>query len=159
MKTIVVAYDQHRGIGADNDLLWQRDLPDDLAHFKQVTAGGSLIMGRKTYDSIGRALPGRQNIVVSHQPLEIAGVTAVGSLDDAYAVATGEIFIIGGGMVYAQALPHADRIYGTEVHANFPQASVFFPELGNEWHEVSRESHKADHRNKYDFDFVVYERS
>lgn len=158
MKSIVVAYDSRRGIGASNDLLWQRDLPADLAHFKQLTMGGSLIMGRNTFESIGRALPGRENIVVTHRPLDVVDVLAVDSLAKAYETAHGNQFIIGGGQIYAQSLQDADVIYATEVRASFPQAEVFFPELGDEWREVSREAHVADGRNKYAYDFVTYAR-
>lgn len=158
MKSIVVAYDSHRGIGASNDLLWQRDLPTDQAHFKQLTMGGSLIMGRNTFESIGRALPGRENIVVTHRPLDVVDVVAVDSLAKAYETAHGNQFIIGGEQIYTQSLPDVDIIYATEVHASFPQAEIFFPELGPEWRETAREAHIADDRNKYAYDFVTYAR-
>ena len=158
MKSIVVAYDSHRGIGAANDLLWQRDLPADLAHFKKLTMGGSLIMGRNTFESIGRALPGRENIVVTHRPLDVVDIVAVDSLDAAYNVAHGNQFIIGGGQIYAQSLKDVDVVYATEVHVSFPQAEIFFPELGSEWRETAREAHSADDRNKYAYDFVTYVR-
>lgn len=162
MKSIVVAYDKNYGIGAANDLLWLRDLPADLRHFKQTTMGGAIIMGRKTFDSIGIPLPGRQNIVISRSTMIIEGATTVTSLDDAYAVVEPgrEAYIIGGGQIYETALATADRIVATEVDAEFPQATVFFPALDRAiWHEVSREHHDADERNKYPFDFVVYERA
>ena len=158
MKSIVVAYDQQRGIGAAGDLLWQRDLPADLAHFKQLTMGGSIIMGRNTYESIGRALPGRENIVVSHRPVDAVDVIAVTSLSSAYAAAHGNIFVIGGGRIYEQAIDDVDMIYATEVYASFPEATVFFPSLGREWREAARESYMADDRNKYDYDFVTYKK-
>lgn len=159
MKSIVVAYDQKRGIGARNDLLWQRDLPADLRHFKELTMGGSLIMGRNTYESIGRALPGRENIVVTHRPLDAVDVIAVDSLAAAYAAAHGNQFIIGGGQIYEQSLPDADVVYATEVAETFTTAEVFFPALGEGWREASRESHPSDERNKYAYDFVTYVRS
>ena len=160
MKTIIVAYDKNRGIGADNDLLWQRDLPADLKHFKESTMDGAIIMGSKTYESIGRPLPGRQNIVISRQPLTIEGVTVVNSIDAAYeAVEPGrEAFVIGGGQIYTLALDTVNRILATEVDASFPQADVFFPPIGESWQEMSREHHEADERNKYAFDFVTYVR-
>ena len=105
MKSIVVAYDSHRGIGASNDLLWQRDLPADLTHFKKLTMGGSLIMGRNTFESIGRALPGRENIVVTHRPLDVVDVIAVNSLAAAYEKAHGNQFIIGGGQITINHCP------------------------------------------------------
>jgi len=159
MKHIVVAYDQNRGIGAENDLLWQRDLPADLRHFKDLTIGGTVIMGRKTFESIGRALPGRQNIVVSHGAVEAEGVLAAPSLEAAYAAAKHEVFIIGGGSIYEQSLADADAVYATEVQALFPNAGVFFPPLPSGWVETVREHHEADERNKYAYDFVTYVRN
>ena len=158
MKSIVVAYDRARGIGANNDLLWGRDLPADLRHFKDLTAGGSLIMGRKTFESIGRALPGRENIVVTHRPLATVDVIAVDSLASAYRLAHGNQFIIGGASIYEQALSDVDVVYATEVDQVFPEAEVFFPLLGEDWQERSRESFEADDRNKYPYDFVTYVR-
>lgn len=157
--SIVVAYDQNRGIGAANDLLWQRDLPSDLKHFRELTTGGSIIMGRNTFESIGRALPNRQNIVVTHRPLEAEGVAVAADLQAACSVATEPVFIIGGGSIYQQALPEVERVYATEVLADFPQASVFFPTLDGNWHEISREHHEASDTDKYPLDFVIYERN
>lgn len=158
MRSIVVAYDQCRGIGAANDLLWQRDLPADLRHFKQLTMGGSIIMGRNTYESIGKALPGRENIVVTHRSIDAVDVIAVDSLATAYAAAHGNQFVIGGGQIYTQSLPDVDVVYATEVQEAFAQADIFFPELGESWREMARESHAADERNKYNYDFVTYVR-
>lgn len=158
MKSIVVAYDQKRGIGADNDLLWMRDLPADLKHFKKLTTGKSIIMGRKTFESIGaKPLPGRQNIVVSRTPTGIEKVLTAGSLEAAYAIAQFPIFVIGGESVFREALADANTIYATEVDSVFPQATVFFPDIDmSEWKEVSRERHEADENNKYAFSFVEY---
>jgi len=156
MKSIVVAYDQRRGIGANNDLLFR--LPADLKHFKETTMGGSIIMGRKTFESIGRALPGRQNIVVSHQQLAIPDVEVVDSLPAAYQAAENEIFVIGGGTIYEQALAEMDVVYATEVQATFHEASVFFPALGAGWQEESRQHHQPDGKNRYAYDFVIYKR-
>lgn len=160
MKSIVVAYDRKRGIGADNDLLWQRDLPADLAHFKRLTTGKSIVMGRKTFESIGsRPLPNRQNIVLSSRPTGVDKVLTAHSLEAAYALAQYDVAVIGGESVFRVALPDVDTIYATEVDAEFPQATVFFPEIAmNEWHETAREHHEADEKNKYAFDFVTYER-
>ncbi len=158
MKSIVVAYDRKRGIGADNDLLWKRDLPADLRHFRDITTGGTVIMGRKTYDSIGRPLPNRQNIVVTRGNLALEGLTVVGSLEDAFAASKHDVHVIGGGSVYAQALNDVDVVYATEVDAEFPQATVFFPPLGEAWCETAREHHDKDDNNAYAYDFVTYER-
>lgn len=161
MKAIVVAYDKNRGIGADNDLLWQRDLPADLRHFRKLTIGKSIIMGRKTFESIGsKPLPDRQNIVLSSKPTGVDKVITAGSLAAAYAMAQYPVVVIGGESVFREALPDVDAIYATEVDADFPQASIFFPEIDkNEWQEVAREHHKADDKNKYDFDFVEYRKT
>lgn len=160
MKSMVVAYDRQRGIGADNDLLWQRDLPADLAHFKKLTMGASAVMGRKTYESIveslGHPLKDRENIVISRNSIDSVDIVAVKSLKDAYAAAHGNIMIIGGASIYEQALPDTDIIYATEVDAVFPKATVFFPELDSSWTEAAREHHSADDRNAYNYDFVTY---
>lgn len=159
MKAIVVAMDKNNGIGANNDMMWSRDLPADLAHFKRTTTGGSVIMGRNTFESIGRSLPDRENIVVSRTPTSVPGVLTAASLESAYELARYPIFVIGGGQVYAQAIDDMDKLYVTEVDAEFPQATVFFPPINREeWQEVSREHHDADDKNKYGYDFVVYER-
>lgn len=159
MKAIVVAMDRNNGIGAANDLLWLRDLPADLKHFRQLTTGKTVIMGRKTFESIGRPLVDRQNIVVSRTPTGVDGVMTAGSLEAAYALARYDICVIGGGQIYAQALDDMDVLYVTEVDADFPQATVFFPEIDKSvWKEVSREHHETDEKNKYAFDFVIYER-
>lgn len=157
---MVVAYDKNRGIGADNDLLWQRDLPADLKHFRKMTTGKSIIMGRRTFESIGsKPLPDRQNIVLSRTPTGVDKVITAGSLKAAYAMAQYPIVVIGGESVFREALPDTDVIFATEVDAEFTQATVFFPEIGaDEWQEVSREHHEPDEKNKYAFDFVEYRR-
>jgi len=159
MKTIVVAYDKKYGIGAKNDLLWLRELPADLKHFRDSTMGGAIIMGRKTFDSIGRVLPGRQSIVVSRDIETIEGADVVHSIDEAYnKVEPGrEAYVIGGGQIYALSLPTVDRILATEVDAEFPQATVFFPAIDKAvWRETDRQHFEADDQNRYAFDFVTY---
>lgn len=161
MKSILVAYDKNLGIGAHNDLLWRRDLPADLARFKDMTTGNAIIMGRKTYESIGRPLPNRQNIVISRLADSIEGVSVVGSLQAAYdAVESGkEAFVIGGGQIYALAMDSVDHIYATEVDASFDTADTFFPGIDTSvWQETDRAHHQADERNLYNYDFVTYER-
>ncbi len=156
---MIVAYDQNRGIGADNDLLWQRDLPADLNHFRKHTTGRSIIMGRLTFESIGlKPLPNRQNIVVSSRPVVREDVIWVPDLDSAFRAAKHDPFVIGGASIYSQALDVVGEIYATEVRATFPAADKFFPELGPEWSEVARESHLADQKNLYNYDFVTYRR-
>lgn len=159
MKTIVVAYDKNYGIGAANDLLWQRDLPADLANFKEVTTGHTIIMGRKTFDSIGRALPNRRNIVISRSNNVVLNVEFVQSLEEAYNLASqDDVYIIGGGQIYAEAISSAERIVATEVNGMFA-AEVFFPNIDSDmWRETSRLHYEKDDHNKYDYDFVTYER-
>lgn len=158
-KSIVVAYDKQRAIGAKGDLPWGRSLPADLAHFKRLTLGGSVIMGRKTFESIGRRpLPDRENIVISSKPTGVKGVLTAVNLSSALALARYPVFLIGGSRVYKEALSQADVIYATEVDAVFEQADTFFLEIGPEWHEVSRTHHAADERNAYALDFVEYRR-
>lgn len=162
---LVCALSRNRTIGMDNRLPWH--LPRDLAHFKAVTLGHPIIMGRRTFDSIGRALPGRSNIVVSRQSDWVReGVTVVNSLEAAIVCAaeiaretgTSEIMLIGGASLYEQALPLAHRLYLTEVHADIP-GDAFFPSLSfAEWREVCREEWPADDKNALACSFVNYER-
>ncbi|QJU10147.1 dihydrofolate reductase [Candidatus Saccharibacteria bacterium oral taxon 488] len=161
-KAIVVAYDKNRAIGRGGDLPWGRSLPADLAHFKRLTKGSDVIMGRKTFESIGRRpLPERENIVISSRPTGVKGVLTAVNLESALALARYKTFIIGGARVYDDALntPEIDTIYATEVNAAFPDADTFFPEIDmTTWQEVNRVHHPADIENKYDFDFVMYRR-
>ncbi|PID29387.1 hypothetical protein CR983_04035 [Candidatus Saccharibacteria bacterium] len=160
MITIIVAMDRARAIGYKNDLPWGRGLKDDLANFKRATRGGSVIMGRRTFESIGaRPLPDRENIVLTRQPTGVPGVLSALSLESAYALARYPIFVIGGEQVYRQALPDADRLIVTHVDAEFPEATIRFPAIDPaEWRELSRTHQDADERNQYAFDTVVYER-
>ncbi len=161
MKNIIVAYDKHFGIGANDDLLWQRGLPADLRHFRDITKNNAVIMGRKTFESIGRPLKDRQNIVISHSDLPIEGAQVVNNLTAAYDLVENgrDAYVIGGGQIYNLAFETADQILATEVDAIFDQATVFFPAIDRaEWHEVSREKHAADDHNLYDYDFVTYRR-
>lgn len=152
-------------IGRDNKLPWY--LPEDLKYFKRVTTGKPIIMGRKTYDSIGRPLPNRTNIVVTRDAsLTLPGVKVVTSLDDALDLARAEsvisdveeVIVMGGAEIYAQALPHADRLYVTLVHAEVEGDAVFPPIDLDEYQELAREDFKAEGPNPYDYSFVVYER-
>ena len=157
--SIIVATDDQGGIGLRGALPWH--LPEDLRRFKALTMGKPIIMGRKTRDSIGRALPGRQNIVISRQPgLAIEGCTVVDSLDAAL-VAAGpvpDVFVIGGAGVYGLALPIAETIYLTRVRASLG-ADTFIPILDSaHWMEVSREDHPADARHAHAMSFVTLRR-
>lgn len=157
MRYIIVAYDKNRVIGGNNQLLWQGEMPADMKRFRRLTMGGSIIMGRKTYESIGQALPGRQNIVISRQDLKIKDVTVVGSLAQAYAVAEAgrDVYVIGGGQIFAQTLESVDEILATEIDASF-DGDVYFTELSSEWREKCRENFSADSENKYNYSFVTY---
>lgn len=155
--TLVVAYSDNRAIGRDNALPWK--LPGDLAHFKRTTLGSPIIMGRKTWESLGRPLPGRINVVVSRNAQYAAqGAVVVPTLADAVRVCgdVADAYVIGGAQIYAQAIPLAQRLIATEVHAQV-DGDAFFPELpAGQWQEVSREPQPAE--NGYTYDFVVYER-
>ena len=162
MKSIqaIVAIDGNGAIGRQGDLLCH--LPADMKHFKEVTMGHSIVMGRKTFESFPRRpLPGRQNIVITRNAdWQYPGVTVAHSLDEAIAAAqTDTVFIIGGAQVYGQALPLVDVLHLTRIHARWASADVFFPALDpDEWQEVSREHHQSDHRNASEFDFVTLKR-
>ena len=150
---------RNRVIGRDNQLPWR--LPADLAYFKRVTMGHPIIMGRRTYESIGRPLPGRLNIVVSRTPqFGAPGCTVVPSLADAWRAAgdAEEVCVIGGTSIFAEALPAADRIHLTEVEAEVP-GDTWFPEFDRgEWTEREVERHAPDERHAYPFRIVVLER-
>jgi dihydrofolate reductase len=156
--TLVVAMDSQRGIGIDNKLPWH--LPEDLAHFKRVTLGHPIIMGRKTFDSIGRPLPGRRNIVVTRNPdWRHEGVEAVGSLADAVARAgDAPASIIGGAQIFKEALGLADRMIVTHIERAF-HCDTFFPEIDpGQWTATAREPQHSQAQD-LDFSFVTYERT
>jgi dihydrofolate reductase len=142
LLTIIVATDLDNGIGIDNTLPWH--LPEDLAHFKRLTSGHPIIMGRKTFDSIGRPLPNRRNIVVTRNgDWRHEGVDAVASLEEARMLVGGEAqaFIIGGAQIYEQALPLTDQVILTRIGQRFA-CDAFFPPLpAGEWQEQAREEH------------------
>jgi dihydrofolate reductase len=160
LVSLIVAMDRDRVIGAGGRLPWH--IPEDLKRFRQLTLGHHVIMGRKTWQSIGRALPGRTNIVLTRQPgFRAEGVQVVSSLEDALRLAAGdaEVFVIGGGELYAQALPLADRLYITEVRGEFA-GDTWFPEPpAGAWQEVSREHHAQAGAGYSGFDYVVLERA
>jgi dihydrofolate reductase len=156
--TIIVAIDNRGGIGIDNALPWH--LPEDLAHFKRTTSGYPIIMGRKTFDSIGKPLPNRRNIVVTRNPgWQHEGVDTAASLDAAIALAgDSEAFIIGGAQIFVEALPYVNKLIVTEIEKPF-DCDVFFPGIDRgQWNEISRERHHS-RQNGFDYSFVVYERS
>ena len=162
---VIVAAAENGVIGRNNGLPWH--LSEDLRYFKHVTMGKPIVMGRKTYESIGRALPGRTNIVISrNRDFRADGVRTVTTLAaalelaQALAVIDGceELVVIGGAQIYTEAMPLADRLYLTEVHAEV-EGDTFLPAIDwSGWREVSRERHQAVPPNSYDYSLVVYER-
>jgi len=155
--SLIVAYSTNRTIGRDNALPWK--LPGDLAHFKRTTMGCPVIMGRKTWESLGRPLPGRRNIVITRQTgYQATGAETATSLAQALEMTRdlAEVFVIGGAQIYAQSLSVASRIVATEVHAHV-QGDAFFPELdSNTWEETSRHQQPAE--NGLSYDLVEYRR-
>ena len=157
--SIIVAIGNRNEIGKGNELLCH--LPADLKHFKKITSGHPVIMGRKTFESLPNgALPNRRNIVISrNKDLKIEGAEVYSSLDYALikTINEKEVFIIGGAQIYEQAFPDADKLYLTKIHADFPDADTFFPKINyGDWQEVSRETHLADEKHPYSFTFVEY---
>ena len=160
-KCIIVAIADNNAIGRNNELLWH--ISEDLRFFKRTTLGSPVIMGRKTFESIGRALPGRVNIVVSRGFSTGEEVEVVNSLEDAFAVAEDtnleKCFVIGVGQIYAQALDFADRLVVTHVHTVIEDADTFFPAINPEiWNVVQRSEMFTDEETGYQFEFVEYEK-
>jgi dihydrofolate reductase len=157
---IIAAMAENRVIGKENSLPWR--LPEDLRHFRHLTLGKPVIMGRRTYESLGKPLPGRRNIVVTSNRHYVAGGCAiVHSLEQALeeVAEAPEVMIIGGATLYAEALPRAYRLYLTLVHQVF-SGDVSFPEFDlSEWREVEREDHEPDDRNPVAFSFITLVRS
>ena len=164
MQTIsfIVAAGENDVIGRAGVMLpWH--LSADLARFKQLTLGRPIIMGRKTYDTIGRALPGRRNIIISRNPsLEAPGCEVVTSLEAALGTAAqdgdGAVFVIGGSQIFEAAMPRANRIYLTRVHAA-PEGDAYFVYDIAVWHEISREDYPADDKNEYAYSFIELRRN
>lgn len=162
---LIVAVAENGVIGRNNALPWH--LPGDLQYFRRITMGKPIIMGRRTFDSIGKPLPGRANIVITRSDSFAAeGIQVVHSLDEACALAEDialidgaeEVVVMGGAAIYREALPRATRIYLTRVHAEVP-GDVYLPDLDlSDWREVSRERVEAEAPNPYDYSFLVYER-
>ncbi len=156
--SIIVAAARNGAIGLENELLWH--LPDDFRRFKKMTSGHPVVMGRKTFESLGRPLPRRSNIVISRHPdFSPEGAVRVDSLEAALALAeeapgSGEIFVIGGGEIYRQAFPLVSRIYLTEVHAELEGDTYFEIPDPSQWEVVRRELHPADERHLYSFEYL-----
>lgn len=161
--SMIVAAAEDNAIGKNNEMLWH--LPDDFKFFKATTIGHPIIMGRKTMEALGKPLKNRTHLVISrNESLTIDGVTVLHSLEEAVQKAEElddeEVFVIGGGQIYKQALPLADRVYLTRVHARFPDADAHFPELDpTEWKLTETQEHEADDRHKYAMTFQVFDRA
>ena len=160
-KNIIVAISDNNAIGRNNELLWH--ISADLKFFKKQTLGWPVIMGRKTFESIGRALPGRANIVISRNFNTGEEVEVVGSLKEAFAIAEStnleKCFVMGGGQIYAQALEFADRLVVTHVHTVIEDADTFFPQIDqNLWNVVNRSEMFTDEETGYTYEFVEYEK-
>jgi len=156
--SIIVAIGENHAIGKNNQLLWH--MPNDLKHFKDITSGRTIIMGRKTFDSVGKPLPRRRNIVVTRQDITIPGCEVVKSIEDGLALCKDEdeVFIGGGAEIYKLAMHLTDRIYLTIIHKSF-DADTFFPEIDKtEWKEVKREDFEPDEKNPLPYSFITLER-
>jgi dihydrofolate reductase len=155
--TLIVARARNGVIGANGRLPWR--LPEDLAHFRRTTMGHPIVMGRRTWESIGRPLPGRRNVVISRQPgFTAAGAEVVADLDAALALCAGagEVFVIGGAQVYHEALPRAQRLVLTEIDAEFAGDTHFAPPDPAQWREAAREHHPPAAGRGFALDFVTY---
>ena len=157
---IIVAMAHNRIIGADNDMPWH--LPADLQHFKRITMGKPVVMGRKTYESIGKALPGRHNIVITTNPdYHLEDASVVYSVDEALALCAqeDEVMIIGGGSIYALLIEHTQTLHLTFIDKAVAGDTTFpdWTEYG-QWEEVSREQHQKDEKNPHDYEFVTLKR-
>ncbi|WP_347156452.1 dihydrofolate reductase [Pontibacter chitinilyticus] len=160
MIALVVAVAENNVIGKDNQLIWH--LPADLKHFKQITMGHPILMGRKTYESIGKPLPGRTSLIITTQMgYTAADCIVVHTLQEAFEKALEldeQVYLIGGAEIYKQALPQVDTIYLTRLHHQF-EGDTYFPELHeNEWQVVSEEKHAPDEKNKYSYSFLELRR-
>ncbi|MDA9120923.1 dihydrofolate reductase [Flavobacteriales bacterium] len=159
MISIIVAASENNVIGKNNDLIWH--LPNDLKFFKKMTSGHTIIMGRKTFESVGRPLPKRTNIIITRDTdFNPEGCVVVHSLEDALAEAAKtdkNPFIVGGEQIYRLALPLTDVVYLTRVHHEF-DGDRYFPELGKEWNEVENIPHSVDEKHSYAFTFKTYKR-
>jgi dihydrofolate reductase len=160
MISFLVAMDEKRVIGKDNQLPWH--LPEDLKFFKKVTMGHPIAMGRKTHESIGRILPGRENIVITRQNnYQCEGCTVFSSIKDFISYCQNqndEIFVIGGAEIFKETFAYADRLYITFIHEDF-EGDTYFPEFDfSQWQLLSSKKGPKDDKNPYDYEFRIYER-
>lgn len=156
MIKIIVAISKNRVIGNDNKLIWK--LSNDLKRFKELTTGHPVVMGRKTFESIGKALPNRRNIVITkNSEYQVDDCEVVNSLEEAFLLTGNNCFVIGGGEIYKQSLPLTDKIYLTLVRVEI-EGDTTFPEIGEDWAKISQKDFKADDKNEYDYSFIEYDR-
>ena len=156
MIKIIVAMSKNRVIGNDNKLIWK--LSSDLKRFKELTTDNPVVMGRKTYESIGKPLPNRRNIIITRQPdYQVDECEIVSSLEEALLITGNDCFIIGGGEIYKQSLPLANKIYLTLVNEEF-EGDTQFPEIDSSWVKVSKEDFNSDEKNNHNYSFIEYER-
>ena len=158
MVSVIVAVAENGVIGDKNSLLWH--ISEDLRNFKRVTSGHPVIMGRKTFDSLGRPLPNRTNVVITRQDIEIEGCKVVHSLEEALSLFSSdeEVFVIGGAQIYREAMPRADRFYLTRVHRPY-EGDTSFPEWNeSEWRKIESEHFERGEKYEYPFSIEIYER-
>ena len=151
MINVIVAYDKNLAIGKDNTLVWRQSA--DLKRFKELTTGNTVVMGRKTFESIGKPLPNRRNIVITRQDIEIEGVEIIKSIEEIKNIEE-DIFIIGGGEIYKSCLIFADRIFATEIDCEIESDTWFVDVDMSEWVVESKSDHKSDEKNQYDYSFI-----
>jgi dihydrofolate reductase len=161
MISLIAAIGKNNELGKNNTLVWS--MPTDLKYFRQTTSGHPVIMGRKTFESIGRPMPNRRNIIITRDSnYKKDGIEVVNSLEEALNIAphkNEEVFVIGGEEIFKKAMPLADRLYITHIDATDKDATVFFPEIiPIVWNEISHEEHKADKENPFDYTFSIYEK-
>jgi dihydrofolate reductase len=156
MIKIIVAISKNRVIGSDNSLIWS--LPSDLKRFKELTTGHTVVMGRKTYESIGKPLPNRRNVIITRdENYRVDDCEIVNSIEEALLLCKNDCFIIGGGEIYKQTLPLAEKIYMTIIDEEF-EGDTLFPDLNRSWYISSKEDHTSDDKNKYNYSYIFYER-
>ena len=156
MIKIIVATSKNRVIGDSNKLIW--NLPSDLRRFKEITTGHPIVMGRKTYESIGRPLPNRRNVIITKDTNYVVdNCEVVNSIEEALLLTNNDCFIIGGGEIYKQTLPLASQVFLTLIDEEF-QGDTYFPELDNSWFLSKEEKIQSDEKNPHNYSFIVYEK-
>lgn len=156
MIKLIAAISSNRVIGNNNSLIWR--LPNDLKRFKKLTTDNVVIMGRKTYESIGRPLPYRRNIIITkNEDYFVEGCETVNSLEEALLLCNDDCFIIGGGEIYKQSISLAEKLFITIVDGVF-DGDTFFPDISEEWKEVRREDYSKDEKHNYNYSFIEYEK-